>query len=261
MKTKQSCTLRHVRWAGLLIGFSLGGFFDGILLHQILQWHHLLSAVDNSLFQDIRVQILADGIFHALMYVILVSGLVFLWRARTEFNQAHTDRKFYTSAIIGFGAWHIVDGVLFHWILGLHHIRMDVSNKLFWDILWFLIFGVFFLIAGFFLGKNNGEGKGSPRPIIRTIFLSFVFLSALIAALPPKDNSIVIVLFRPGTTFEKIILAADAVDGRLVWNDPSGQMWAFDLSSGGARSQLYRHNALFVSGHLLPAGCFNWVRV
>jgi uncharacterized membrane protein len=27
----------------LLLGIGLGGFFDGIVLHQILQWHHMLS--------------------------------------------------------------------------------------------------------------------------------------------------------------------------------------------------------------------------
>lgn len=26
--------------AGILFGLGLGGFFDGIVLHQILQWHH-----------------------------------------------------------------------------------------------------------------------------------------------------------------------------------------------------------------------------
>lgn len=42
--------------AGYLIGIGLGGFFDGILLHQVLQWHHLLSLVDNPAIQDIRMQ-------------------------------------------------------------------------------------------------------------------------------------------------------------------------------------------------------------
>lgn len=27
------------------MSFALGGFFDGVLLHQILQWHHLLMYV------------------------------------------------------------------------------------------------------------------------------------------------------------------------------------------------------------------------
>ncbi|WP_460744124.1 DUF2243 domain-containing protein [Mariniluteicoccus endophyticus] len=29
---------------GILLGIGLGGFLDGILLHQILQWHHMLSS-------------------------------------------------------------------------------------------------------------------------------------------------------------------------------------------------------------------------
>ena len=30
--------------AGLLLGMGLGGFFDGIVLHQLLQWHHMISS-------------------------------------------------------------------------------------------------------------------------------------------------------------------------------------------------------------------------
>jgi uncharacterized membrane protein len=52
--------------AGVL-GFALGGFFDGILLHQVLQWHHFLSLVPGEALRDIGVQILADGLFHAAM--------------------------------------------------------------------------------------------------------------------------------------------------------------------------------------------------
>jgi Predicted membrane protein (DUF2243) len=29
--------------AGVFFGLGLGGFFDGIVLHQVLQWHHMLS--------------------------------------------------------------------------------------------------------------------------------------------------------------------------------------------------------------------------
>ncbi|MGD9755596.1 MAG: DUF2243 domain-containing protein, partial [Acidimicrobiia bacterium] len=34
---------RGVLGPGLLIGIGLGGFVDGIVLHQVLQWHHLLT--------------------------------------------------------------------------------------------------------------------------------------------------------------------------------------------------------------------------
>ncbi|MPT21635.1 MAG: DUF2243 domain-containing protein, partial [Starkeya sp.] len=66
------------RW-GAVLGFALGGFFDGILLHQILQWHHLLSLVPG--MDDLRLQVLWDGYFHALMYGLAALALVGLWRA------------------------------------------------------------------------------------------------------------------------------------------------------------------------------------
>src|SRR4051812_13809810 len=66
-------------WGALLVGLSFGGLFDGILLHQVLQWHHLLSLVGGESVQDIRFQILADGIFHVLMYAIACIGLAMMW--------------------------------------------------------------------------------------------------------------------------------------------------------------------------------------
>jgi uncharacterized membrane protein len=30
--------------AGILFGLGLGGFFDGIVLHRILQWHHMITS-------------------------------------------------------------------------------------------------------------------------------------------------------------------------------------------------------------------------
>ena len=66
------------RW-GAVLGFALGGFFDGILLHQILQWHHLLSLVPG--IADLRLQVLWDGYFHASMYAIAAVSLWGLWRA------------------------------------------------------------------------------------------------------------------------------------------------------------------------------------
>ena len=44
-KTPSFAWRPELKWAGLFTGMALGGFFDGILLHQVLQWHHLLSAV------------------------------------------------------------------------------------------------------------------------------------------------------------------------------------------------------------------------
>ena len=52
--------------ADILFGLGLGGFFDGIILHQVLQWHHMLTSAGyppNSL-ANLEFNTLWDGIFH-----------------------------------------------------------------------------------------------------------------------------------------------------------------------------------------------------
>jgi uncharacterized membrane protein len=52
--------------AGILLGLGLGGFFDGIILHQVLQWHHMLTSAGfppNSI-DNLEFNTLWDGIFH-----------------------------------------------------------------------------------------------------------------------------------------------------------------------------------------------------
>lgn len=34
--------------AGIVLGLGQGGFFDGIVLHQILQWHHMFTNIETS---------------------------------------------------------------------------------------------------------------------------------------------------------------------------------------------------------------------
>ena len=57
-----------MRLPGLLLGVGLGGFVDGIVLHQILQWHHLLTSEGSypaTTVAGLEANTLADGLFHA----------------------------------------------------------------------------------------------------------------------------------------------------------------------------------------------------
>ena len=139
--------MRKSPWTiyGLILGFGLGGFFDGILLHQILQWHHLLSLVPN--VDDLRLQVLWDGLFHALMYFIVATGLWGLWRAHRRGAEIG-GVALYGALLIGSGAWHVIDGILSHWILGIHRIKIDADEPLLWDLAWFVVFGVVPLAVG-----------------------------------------------------------------------------------------------------------------
>jgi uncharacterized membrane protein len=255
-------------WAGYLLGFSLGGFFDGILLHQILQWHHLLSAVDRPPFQDLRVQVMADGLFHAAMYLIALIGLWNLFRARHIFAGRAADRLLVANALIGFGVWHVVDAVLFHWTLEIHHIRMD-RDPLFWDILWFVVFGLLFIGAGIWLRRGAiPPSFGRPRPAktrSSTASLLIVMISAAAAAsaFGPANGpfaATTTVALRPGASPTRLLAGLQQQDARIVWSSAKGEVWVLALGDGVNRWKLYEHGAMFVSGSALPAGCIAWSR-
>jgi uncharacterized membrane protein len=60
--------------ARLALGFGFGRFFDGILLHQVIQWYHCLSGLEETR-RDMRVLIMTDGLFHLLLSALSALGL------------------------------------------------------------------------------------------------------------------------------------------------------------------------------------------
>lgn len=249
-----------LNWPGYTLGFALGGFFDGILLHQVLQWHHLLSGIEASAFRDIRVQILADGIFHALMYVVAAIGLALLWRARHGLALPLAGRKLASAGLIGFGAWHVIDTLLSHWITGIHRIRMDSDMPLFWDLLWLVVFGIVPLVIGWTMRSGGGGGRRlSSGRVAASVLVLAVLAAAPVSALPPRDVTGAIVLFRPGMSQGDIMAAVQSVGGRMVWADDGG-IWALDFDDPAEARRLYAMGALLVSNSLFPAGCLTWLR-
>jgi uncharacterized membrane protein len=251
---------RRLAWAGYLLGFSLGGFFDGILLHQILQWHHLLTNVESPFFQDMENQILADGLFHVLMYFIAFAGLWKLWQARRDYAEPGADKPLLGNAFLGFGVWHILDSILSHWILGIHRIRGDAENVLFWDLLWFFVFGVAFVAIGLTIRRRASSGKA---PAIRSsataLALALTVMAAgPIAALPPADTKSAIVFFKPGTPATEVFKAIEAANARILWSAGSGDVWALSMEDRSRNGVFYRHGAYLVSSSALAIGCLAW---
>ncbi|MCG6116121.1 MAG: DUF2243 domain-containing protein [Mesorhizobium sp.] len=252
---------RSYRWAGYSLGFALGGFFDGILLHQLLQWHHLLSALEGEPFGGLRFQILADGLFHALMYIIGGIGFWLLWRSRAEFGLSGADRLLFSNALIGFGIWHIMDAVISHWLLGIHRIKMDADYPLLWDLMWFFAFGLAPLLFAWFIRPDSADfSKRLPTaPLVLGVL---VVTGAALAALPPGDldNAHAIVVFVPGITPAGAYAAMTSVNGQLVWSDPFDHVWAIAIPPGTSVAPLYANGALLVSGSIVPLGCLDWFR-
>lgn len=247
------------RWAGLLLGFALGGFFDGILLHQVLQWHHLFSAVQAAPLQDMRMQLLADGLFHVLMYAVALVGLYLLWKARHEYGQPRADRVLWANVLLGFGGWHILDSVVSHWLLGIHRIKMDSPDPMFWDLLWFGLFGVLFVVLGLVVRRRGGNGSPGARSSATALTLA-ALAAGLTAAWPPAPSDTLLVLFQPGTPATRAFAAFDVIDARVMWVDGSGELWAVKVPAVGRGRELYRHGAWLVSNSTVALGCFSWTR-
>jgi uncharacterized membrane protein len=118
------------RGAGVWLGIGLGGFFDGIVFHQILQWHHLVSVPYPPLdVAALQLNTLWDGLFHALTYGATVIGIFSLWRVGSRFPLAWL----IGGILLGWGGFNLVEGLINHHLLGIHHVRPG-PNQLLYDI-------------------------------------------------------------------------------------------------------------------------------
>lgn len=172
--TQDSANGSRLRWAGLLLGIGLGGFFDGIVLHQILQWHHMLTSQGNypaNTVAGLQVNTLWDGLFHAVTYIATVAGLFLLWSAARQPHQTWSTKPLIGLLLMGWGSFNLVEGLVDHQILGIHHVNETVppDQWIWWDLA-FLIWGAAMLVGGWTLARA-GEAEQTaaatheaPRP-------------------------------------------------------------------------------------------------
>jgi uncharacterized membrane protein len=141
-------TVRPLVTAGLLLGIGLGGFVDGILLHQIFQLHGMLTAVRPKLtLVDAEVNMFWDGLFHAFTWLATTFGVFKLWQAGTRPETEWSGRALGGSAVLGWGLFNLVEGIVDHHVLHLHHVVESLGLSAFdWA---FLVFGgLGFIAAG-----------------------------------------------------------------------------------------------------------------
>jgi uncharacterized membrane protein len=154
-----------------LLGIGLGGFLDGILFHQILQWHHMLSNIVVPTDLDtMKYNMAWDGMFHAMTWILTAVGLALLWRAGQRADVPWSTRTFIGSLVLGWGLFNLVEGVVDHHILVIHHVRPG-ENQLAWD-LGFLAVGAVLVAVGAGLiraGRSDvaprGARAGFERPL------------------------------------------------------------------------------------------------
>lgn len=107
--------------SGVLLGLGLGGTAHGILFHEILQTHQTLSGwLPPGSLDDLRLLHFIDGLFLAVMWCLLLLGLVLLFGAGRGPQRWWSGSGLLGAALLGWGLFEMLDGLVCHYWLGLH---------------------------------------------------------------------------------------------------------------------------------------------
>ena len=151
-----------MRWltAGVVLGIGIGGFADGIALHQVAQWHNMGSAVVPPVtMETMSLNMRWDGLFHAATWLITLAGIFMLWSAARVGTLSDSAPSFAGEMIFGWGLFNLVEGVIDHHLLELHHVRDIPAHVPAYDWIFLAVAGVGFLLLGALL----------MRPVRRTM--------------------------------------------------------------------------------------------
>jgi uncharacterized membrane protein len=154
---------RGLTLPAILLGVGLGGFVDGILLHQLLQWHHVLTSTDTdrigikyypaNTVPGLRMNTVWDGVFHTVTWLCVLTGLGLLYsRVTTGRARMWGSRALWGWILVGWGLFNLVEGIVDHQILGIHHVHGGPA-QLWWDMA-FLLLGAVLVGVGWLLQRG-----------------------------------------------------------------------------------------------------------
>jgi uncharacterized membrane protein len=141
--------------AGIFLGLGLGGFLDGIIMHQLLQWHQMISNVlpPDTLINK-QINTFWDGVFHIFTWSFTIIGMILLWRLFFLQNIIISTRVFVGSLLLGWGIFNAIDSILNHYILRLHNIRENVENPMLYNHAFFA-FAIILMVLGWVLANKK----------------------------------------------------------------------------------------------------------
>ncbi len=147
MNTTNRANYKPLVTSGVFMGIGLGGFFDGILFHQLLQIHNMLSAkFPKTSIANMEINMFWDGLFHTLTYTMTLVGLGLLWKAGKRSDVPWSGKTFIGAMLLGWGLFNFVEGIIDHHILQIHHVVESHGLSAF-DYA-FAASGVIFIIGG-----------------------------------------------------------------------------------------------------------------
>ena len=144
--------------AAILLGVGLAGLVDTIIFHQILQWHHMVSSrISPSSLESIQINVLWDGLFLAFALIVTILGISLLWNASSlnKKDRGLLSRQMFIGLVIfTFGLFNLVEGIINHHILGLHHVK-DGPSPLLFDISFLILGGLLLIVIGLILIRKS----------------------------------------------------------------------------------------------------------
>jgi uncharacterized membrane protein len=142
--------------ASLVLGIGMGGFVDGIVFHQLLQWHQMLSAkVPPDTLTAKGVNMFWDGVFHMLMLIAVGVGIILLWRVAQRREVDKSGRLLAGGLLAGWGIFNIIEGLIDHQLMGLHNVREVAASPVWWNY-GFLFVSVAMLLGGIVAMRHRG---------------------------------------------------------------------------------------------------------
>ncbi|PZO22933.1 MAG: DUF2243 domain-containing protein [Leptolyngbya foveolarum] len=140
--------------AGIVLGLGQAGFFDGIVIHQLLQWHHMFTNVKTDrTVAGLELNTLGDGLFHLFDYVLTLTGIGLLWRASQREDVSQSTSVFVGSLLMGAGLFDFFEGLIDHQLLGIHHVKPG-PNEFAWDM-GFLALGLGLFVSGWAIAQMS----------------------------------------------------------------------------------------------------------
>ena len=141
--------------AGILLGIGLGGFVDGIALHQILQWHNMLSNwLPPTTMAAMQRNMVWDGLFHAFVWLVTLLGVFLLWSAASQQETMPALGAFIGQLLVGWSLFNLVEGLIDHQILGVHYVR-QVTNYRVYNHTYLAVGGAGLLLVGWLLMQTR----------------------------------------------------------------------------------------------------------
>ena len=140
--------------ATMTVGVGLGGFVDGIVLHQILQWHEMFSnAQPPQTLLDKSVNMFWDGLFHAATWIVTFVGIVWLWRLFMRNEAFRANGLLSGGFMLGWAVFNLVEGTLNHYIFNVHNVREITTDPFLFNHA-FMGFSALLFAAGWWTAKR-----------------------------------------------------------------------------------------------------------